>query len=136
MEKRSCCCAGETEPASVNVGTDVDAKTTESAEVVEVATDDAACHCRHKHRTEKEEKDLLTRLNRIEGQVRGIKAMVQDERYCPDILVQVSAVQSALNGFCKVLLSNHIKTCVVEDIRNGNEETAVAELCETIKKMM
>ena len=94
------------------------------------------CHCRHKHRTEKEEKDLLTRLNRIEGQVRGIKAMVQDERYCPDILVQVSAVQSALNGFCKVLLSNHIKTCVVEDIKNGNEETAVAELCETIKKMM
>ena len=56
--------------------------------------------------------------------------------YCPDILVQVSAVQSALNGFCKVLLSNHIKTCVVEDIKNGNEETAVAELCETIKKMM
>ena len=98
--------------------------------------DDAVCHCRHKHRTEKEEKDLLTRLNRIEGQVRGIKAMVQDERYCPDILVQVSAVQSALNGFCKVLLSNHIKTCVVEDIKNGNEETAVAELCETIKKMM
>ena len=89
-----------------------------------------------KHRTEKEEKDLLNRLSRIEGQVRGIKAMVQDERYCPDILVQVSAVQSALNGFCKVLLSNHIKTCVVEDIRNGNEETAVAELCETIKKMM
>ena len=86
--------------------------------------------------TEKEEKDLLNRLSRIEGQVRGIKAMVQDERYCPDILVQVSAVQSALNGFCKVLLSNHIKTCVVEDIRNGNEETAVAELCETIKKMM
>ena len=56
--------------------------------------------------------------------------------FSPDPHHKVSAVQSALNGFCKVLLSNHIKTCVVEDIRNGNEETAVAELCETIKKMM
>ena len=131
MEKKSCCCAGEAETANVNMETEVEIKA-----AAETSSDDAVCHCRHKHRTEKEEKDLLTRLNRIEGQVRGIKAMVQDERYCPDILVQVSAVQSALNGFCKVLLSNHIKTCVVEDIRNGNEETAVAELCETIKKMM
>ena len=91
---------------------------------------------RHKHRNLTEEKDLLKRLNRIEGQVRGVKAMVEDERYCVDILNQVSAIQAALNSFSKVLLSNHIKTCVVEDIRNGNEETAVAELCETIKKMM
>ena len=94
------------------------------------------CGCRHKHRDPKEEKDLINRLNRIEGQVRGIKAMVQDERYCTDILVQVSAVQSALNGFCKMLLSNHIRTCVVDEIKKGNEEEAVAELCETIKKMM
>ena len=79
---------------------------------------------------------LIHRLNRIEGQIRGIRGMVEKNAYCPDILVQVSAVQAALNGFCKVLLSNHIKTCVVEDIKNGNEETAVAELCETIKKMM
>lgn len=139
MEKKSCCCAGEAETVNVNMETTgvtgAEAANTVTAET-ETPSDDAVCHCRHKHRTEKEEKDLLTRLNRIEGQVRGIKAMVQDERYCPDILVQVSAVQSALNGFCKVLLSNHIKTCVVEDIKNGNEETAVAELCETIKKMM
>ena len=94
------------------------------------------CQCRHKHRDEKEERDLLNRLNRIEGQVRGIKAMVQDERYCTDILVQVSAVQSALNGFCKTLLSTHIRTCVVEDIKAGKEEEAIKELCETIKKMM
>lgn len=94
------------------------------------------CQCRHKHRDPKEEKDLLNRLNRIEGQVRGIKAMVQEERYCTDILVQVSAIQSALNGFCKVLLSNHIRTCVVEDIKNGKEDEAIAELCQTIKKMM
>lgn len=92
--------------------------------------------CRHKYRDPKEEKDLINRLNRIEGQVRGIKAMVQDDRYCPDILVQVSAVQSALNGFCKLLLSNHIKTCVVEDIKSGKEEESIKELCEMIKKMM
>ena len=94
------------------------------------------CACRHKYRDTEEEKDLIRRLNRIEGQVRGIKSMVQDDRYCTDILVQVSAVQAALNGFCKVLLSSHIRTCVVEDIKNGKEEEAVAELCETIKKMM
>lgn len=95
-----------------------------------------SCECRHKHRDPKEEKDLINRLNRIEGQVRGIKAMVQDERYCTDILVQVSAVQSALNSFTSRLLSSHIKSCVVEDIKNGKEEDAVTELCEVIKKMM
>ena len=123
MEKRSCCCSGGDGARNINMETGAEAA--ENAAAADAGTDDAVCHCRHKHRTEKEEKDLLNRLSRIEGQVRGIKAMVQ-----------VSAVQSALNGFCKVLLSNHIKTCVVEDIRNGNEETAVAELCETIKKMM
>lgn len=97
---------------------------------------ESTCECRHKHRDPKEERDLVNRLNRIEGQVRGIKAMVTDERYCTDILVQVSAVQSALNGFCKLLLSSHIKSCVVEDIKNGREEEAIDELCETIKKMM
>ena len=96
----------------------------------------ASCECRHKHRSPKEEKDLIHRLNRIEGQVRGVKAMVEDERYCTDILVQVSAIQSALNGFTKMLLSNPSRTCVVEDIKNGDEEKAVEELCETIKKMM
>lgn len=108
MEKKSCCCAGEAETVNVNMETTgvTGAEATANTVTAETETpsDDAVCHCRHKHRTEKEEKDLLTRLNRIEGQVRGIKAMVQDERYCPDILVQVSAVQSALNGFCKVLL--------------------------------
>ena len=86
--------------------------------------------------TNTEEKDLLKRLNRIEGQVRGVKAMVEDERYCVDILNQVSAVQAALNSFSKVLLSNHIKTCVVDDIEAGNGEEAVEELCKTIQKLM
>ena len=91
---------------------------------------------RHKHRNLTEQKDLMTRLNRIEGQVRGLKAMLEDERYCVDILTQVSAVQAALNGFSRVLLSNHIKTCVVDQIEAGNAEETVEELCKTIQKMM
>ena len=94
------------------------------------------CEVRHKHRSAKEEKDLISRLNRIEGQVRGVKAMVQDERYCTDILVQVSASQSALNGFSRTLLSSHVKSCVVEEIKNGDADKAVDELCETIRKML
>lgn len=94
------------------------------------------CGIRHKHRTAKEEKDLISRLNRIEGQVRGVKAMVQDDRYCTDILVQVSAIQSALNGFSRTLLSSHIKSCVVNDIKNGDADKAVDELCDTIKRML
>ena len=90
---------------------------------------------RHKHRNLTEERDLLKRLNRIEGQVRGVKAMVEDERYCVDILNQVSAIQAALNSFSRELLSNHIKTCVTQDIRDGKEET-VDELVNTLKKLM
>lgn len=91
--------------------------------------------CRTKHRDEKEYKDLIHRLNRIEGQIRGVKTMVEEERYCVDILTQVSAIQSALNSFNKSLLSSHIKSCVVEDIQAGNTEV-VDELCNTIKKFM
>ncbi len=100
-----------------------------------------SCACREgccvktKHRDSREYKSLIHRLSRIEGQVRGIRSMVEEERYCVDILTQVSAVQSALNSFNKELLSNHIKTCVVEDIRSG-DETVVDELCDTIKKLM
>ena len=90
---------------------------------------------KHKQRDEQEKKALMTRLSRIEGQVRGIRAMVEDDRYCVDILTQVSAIQAALNGFNKELLARHIKTCVSEDIREGNEE-AVDELCELLKKLM
>ena len=93
------------------------------------------CAVKHKHRQAAEEKDLLNRLNRIEGKIRGIKSMVEDERYCVDILTQVSAVQAALNSFNKVLLSSHIKSCVVEQIQDGNLE-AVDELCMTIQKVM
>ena len=97
---------------------------------------EGVCECRRKHRDAKEEKDLLNRLSRIEGQIRGIKTMVQEERYCTDILMQVSAVQSALNSFSRLLLSNHIRSCVADDIRNGREDEAIAELCETLKRLM
>ena len=92
------------------------------------------CH-KTKERTEKEYKDLIHRLNRIEGQVRGIKGMVENDVYCTDILVQVAAVNAALNSFSRVLLSNHIKTCVTQDIREGKEET-VDELVATLQKLM
>ena len=92
------------------------------------------CH-KTKERSEKEYKDLIHRLNRIEGQVRGIKKMVENDVYCTDILVQVSAVNAALNSFNKVLLANHIRTCVAEDIRNGKEEP-VDELVATLQKLM
>ena len=92
------------------------------------------CH-KTKKRTEKEYKDLLNRLSRIEGQVRGIKRMVEEDYYCTDILIQVSAITAALNSFKKILLSNHIHTCVAEDIRNGKDET-IDELVATLQKMM
>lgn len=92
------------------------------------------CH-RTKERTEKEYKDLIHRLNRIEGQVRGIRKMVENDAYCPDILIQVSAVNAALNSFNKVLLANHIRTCVADDIREGKDET-IDELVLTLQKLM
>ena len=92
------------------------------------------CHSarRTKERSEKEYRDLINRLNRIEGQVRGIRKMVESDAYCPDILIQVSA---ALNSFNKVLLGNHIRTCVAEDIRAGKDET-IDELVKTLQKLM
>jgi CsoR family transcriptional regulator, copper-sensing transcriptional repressor len=95
------------------------------------------CGCCHKtkERSEKEYKNLIHRLNRIEGQIRGIRGMVEKDAYCTDILVQVAAVNAALNSFNKVLLANHIKTCVTRDIREGKEET-VDELLATLQKLM
>lgn len=98
--------------------------------------EDKCCDCiKKKERTEKEYKDLINRLNRIEGQVRGIKKMVESDAYCMDIINQSSATAAALNSFNKVLLSNHIKTCVADNIREGNDEVIV-ELIELIKKSM
>ncbi len=89
----------------------------------------------HHARDEEMVKNLNTRLNKIEGQVRGLKKMVENGAYCPDILIQVSAVTSALNSFSKVLLEAHIKGCVTEDIKNGRNET-VEELVNVLQKVM
>ena len=93
------------------------------------------CSHRTKERSEKEYKDLIHRLNRIEGQIRGIKGMVEKDVYCPDILVQVAAVNAALNSFNKVLLANHIRTCVTRDIQDGKDE-AVDELVTVLQNLM
>ena len=93
------------------------------------------CSKKTKARSEEEYRSLKNRLSRIEGQVRGVSKMIDDSAYCPDILTQVSAVQSALSAFAKELLANHIKTCVIEDIRVGRNET-VDELVHTVERLM
>lgn len=90
---------------------------------------------RKKARDENERRELMNRLKRIEGQVRGLQRMLDEDAYCTDILTQASAVNSALNSFCRVLLANHIRSCVSEDIRSGRDE-AVDELMDTLQKLM
>lgn len=96
---------------------------------------DLCCSGKHKDREEKEYKDLMNRLRRIEGQVRGVEGMLKSGAYCTDILMQVSAITSALNSFNKALLANHMKTCVADNIRNGNDEV-IDELVVTLQKLM
>ncbi|MDD6808092.1 MAG: metal-sensing transcriptional repressor [Oscillospiraceae bacterium] len=94
------------------------------------------CCCHEtKERSEEEVKALINRLSRIEGQIRGIKGMVENSAYCVDILTQTSAVSAAINSFQKELLATHIKTCVREDIRDGKDET-IDELVATLQKLM
>lgn len=92
------------------------------------------CH-KTKERAPEEYKRLIHRLNRIEGQIRGIRGMVEKDAYCPEILVQVAAVNAALNAFNKELLASHIKTCVARDIRAGKDET-IDELVVTLQRLM
>ena len=95
------------------------------------------CECRKKtkERSDGEYKSLMNRLNRIEGQVRGLKRMLDENAYCTDILTQAAAVSSAVNAFSKELLGNHIKSCVADNIRKGNDEI-IDELLDTLRKMM
>ena len=88
-----------------------------------------------KHRSDEEQKRLTNRLNRIEGQVRGLKDMLQRDAYCPDILIQVSAVSAALNSFSKELLATHIRTCVADGIRQG-DDAVIDELVTKLQKLM
>ena len=115
--KRQCCCCNDAPKADT--------------------TADAAvpCCCRHKERSQEEYKALLNRLNRIEGQVRGIRGMLEKDAYCVDILVQVAAANSALNSFSKELLAQHIGTCVAEDLRAGSNEK-LDELIKLLPKLM
>ena len=95
------------------------------------------CHCsqRKKERSPAEYKKLIHRLNRIEGQIRGIRGMVENDAYCPDILVQSAAVNAAINAFNKELLASHIRSCVAQDIREGKDEV-IDELVVTLQKLM
>ena len=95
------------------------------------------CCCRHKHTasTDEEIKSLVTRLNRIEGQIRGIRKMVEENVYCNDILVQASAANAALNSFSRELLDQHMRSCVADEIRAGNDDV-ITELMKTLEKLM
>ena len=119
-EKKPCCCCSDAsaEPAAPA-----------AADVSE-----GSC-CRHKDRTPEEHKALLNRLSRIEGQVRGIRAMLDKDVYCADILVQVAAVNAALNGFSRELLSQHIRTCVADDLRAGGTQK-LDELLQLLPRLM
>lgn len=110
----------------------------EDTVVETVEENDAYClHCsgKHKDRDEKEYKDLMNRLKRIEGQVRGVEGMLDNGAYCTDILMQVLAITSALNSFNKALLANHMRTCVADNIRVGNDDV-IDELVTTLQKLM
>ena len=127
-EKKPCCCCGTPAQPEAATAPAVDA----SAVPTESVT--PSC-CRHKDRTPEEHNALLNRLSRIEGQVRGIRGMLEKDAYCVDILVQVAAANSALNSFSKELLAQHISTCVADDLRAGSE-AKLDELVNLLPKLM
>ena len=127
-EKKPCCCCGT--PAQP------EAATAPAVDASAVPTESVTPSCRrHKDRTPAEHKALLNRLSRIEGQVRGIRGMLEKDAYCVDILVQVAAANSALNSFSKELLAQHISTCVADDLRAGSE-AKLDELVNLLPKLM
>ena len=114
--KKHCCCCDDAPEA-------------------DAAADTAVSCCRHKERSPEEYKALLNRLNRIEGQVRGIRGMLEKDAYCVDILVQVAAANAALNSFSRELLAQHIGSCVADDLRTGSDEK-LEELLRLLPKLM
>ena len=100
-------------------------------------TQKKVCACCEKHtdRSEEERRKLINRLKRVEGQIRGIIGMLENDAYCNDILIQSAAVNAAVNAFNKELLANHIRTCVARDIREGKDET-IDELVATLQRLM
>ena len=94
-----------------------------------------SCCEKHTLRAQEEKKKLLNRLRRIEGQVRGLQAMVEADAYCNDVLTPSAAVNAAINAFNRELLAEHLRTCVTRDLKNGHEEI-VDELAATLQKLM
>ena len=126
-EKKPCCCGTPAQPeAATAPAIDASAVPTESVT--------PSC-CRHKDRSPEEYKALVNRLSRIEGQVRGVRGMLEKDAYCVDILVQVAAVNSALNSFAKELLAQHMSTCVADDLRAGSNEK-LDELIKLLPRLM
>ena len=121
-EKKPCCCCSTEEPA---------ADTVFPADVPDAVS---SC-CRHKDRSPEEYKALVNRLSRIEGQVRGVRGMLEKDAYCVDILVQVAAANAALNSFSRELLAQHIGSCVTDDLRSGSNEK-LEELLRLLPKLM
>lgn len=97
--------------------------------------DNCCCHDKKTIRSEEERKKLINRLSRIEGQIRGIRTMVENDVYCNDILTQSAAVNAAVNAFSRELIGSHLKGCVARDLRDGNDDV-IDELLDTLKKMM
>lgn len=91
--------------------------------------------CKKTLRTAEEQKKLLNRLSRMEGQIRGIKNMVETDAYCNDILIQAAAVTAAMNAFNRELIAGHMRTCVARDLKEGNDEI-IEELNRTLQKLM
>ena len=121
-EQCACCSPTSEEPSAETMTCCAAGDAPERNAEVSVPAEAGECCCRHKKRSEEEYRSLIHRLNRIEGQVRGIRGMVEKDVYCTDILVQVAAANSALNSFSKELLAQHISTCVADDLRAGSED--------------
>ncbi|RIW38927.1 CsoR family transcriptional regulator [Bacillus salacetis] len=104
-------------------------------ELVEIDASCSSNHDRKSHHSDKVKSNLVTRLNRIEGQIRGIKRLIENDTYCDDVITQISATQSAMNSVAKILLEGHMKTCVLERIQEGDTEV-LDEVLVTIQKLM
>lgn len=104
-------------------------------EIMDETCGSGECSNRKSHHSDKVKNNLVTRLNRIEGQIRGIKGLIEKDTYCDDVITQISATQSALNSVAKILLEGHMKSCVIERIQDGDYEV-LDEVLVTIQKLM
>lgn len=109
-----------------------------STEGIEIEENGAGYHTgsdRRSHHSDKTKQNLITRLNRVEGQIRGIKGLIEKDTYCDDVITQISATQAALNSVAKILLEGHMRSCVVDRIQEGDHEV-IDELLTTIHRLM